>query len=126
MKQSVQYGSLVAVILGIAALLPAFILGAAALLPGPSFAADPAQLALGKKLFTQSAVPACAVCHALKDAGSQGAIGPALDELKPDAARVAKALRDGIGQMPSYKATLNEAQIQALAAYVAKATGASK
>ncbi len=104
----------------------AVLFGAASLWSLAAAAADPAQLALGKKLFMQSAVPACAVCHALKDAGSQGAIGPALDELRPDAARVAKALRDGIGQMPSYKATLNEAQIQALAAYVASATGAAK
>ena len=47
---------------------------------------------LGKKLFTTLAVPACAVCHTLKDAGAEGAVGPVLDELKPDAARVSKAL----------------------------------
>ncbi|MGH8846348.1 MAG: c-type cytochrome, partial [Polaromonas sp.] len=40
---------------------------AAAGLPG--YAADNAeQLALGKKLFSQAATPACAVCHTLKDA----------------------------------------------------------
>lgn len=81
---------------------------------------------LGKDLFTKTAVPACALCHALKDAGAEGAVGPSLDELKPDAARVAKALRNGIGQMPSYKATLTEAQIAALAAYVNKASAAAK
>ncbi len=81
---------------------------------------------LGQDLFTKTAVPACALCHALKDAGAEGAVGPSLDELKPDAARVAKALRNGIGQMPSYKATLTEAQIAALAAYVSKASGAAK
>lgn len=81
---------------------------------------------LGKDLFTKTAVPACALCHALKDAGAEGAVGPSLDELKPDAARVAKALRNGIGQMPSYKATLTEAQIAALAAYVSKASAAAK
>jgi len=86
---------------------------------------DAAQLALGKKLFMQTAVPACAVCHTLKDAGASGAIGPVLDELKPDAQRVAKALRNGIGQMPSYKASLSEAQILALAQYVSRASGAS-
>jgi len=92
----------------------------------PARAADDAdQLALGKKLFMQAAVPACAVCHALKDAGASGAIGPALDELKPDAQRVAKALRNGIGQMPSYMASLSEAQILALAHYVSRASGAS-
>jgi sulfite dehydrogenase len=74
----------------------------------------------GRTLFT-SVTPACALCHTLKDAGATGAVGPSLDELKPDAARVAKALRTGIGQMPAF-AHLTEAQIQALARYVEKAT----
>ena len=92
----------------------------------PAHAADAAdQLALGKKLFSQ-AVPACAVCHTLKDAGSEGAIGPVLDELKPNAARVANALRNGVGNMPAYKASLSEEQILALARYVAKASGAAQ
>lgn len=91
----------------------------------PAFA-DDAQLALGKRLFTQGAVPSCAVCHTLKDAGTEGQVGPVLDELKPDAARVAAALRNGVGSMPSFKATLSEEQIAALAKYVAAATGASK
>ncbi|MES2947333.1 MAG: cytochrome c [Pseudomonadota bacterium] len=93
--------------------------------PAGAFA-DPAQLALGKELFTRGAVPSCAICHTLKDAGSEGAVGPVLDELKPDAKRVATALRNGIGQMPSFAGQLTEAQIQALAAYVAAASGAGK
>lgn len=74
----------------------------------------------GRKLF-RSVTPACAACHTLKDAGATGEIGPSLDELKPDAARVVKALRNGIGQMPAFP-QLTEAQIQALARYVEKAT----
>ncbi|PPE70629.1 c-type cytochrome [Caldimonas thermodepolymerans] len=81
------------------------------------------KFALGKRLFLEGATPACAVCHALKDAGSEGAIGPELDEIRPDAARVARALRSGLGVMPSYAATLTEAQIDALAHYVSKASG---
>jgi sulfite dehydrogenase len=92
----------------------------------PAGAQDDARLKLGKELFSTGALPACAVCHTLKDAGAEGAVGPVLDELKPDAARVAKALRDGIGQMPSYRATLNDEQIAALAAYVSKVTGAAR
>jgi cytochrome c6 len=92
-----------------------------------AFAADDAaQLALGRKLFTQAAVPACALCHTLKDAGSEGAVGPVLDEIRPDATRVAAALRNGVGQMPSYRETLSEEQIAALARYVSKASGAAK
>jgi mono/diheme cytochrome c family protein len=101
-----------------------FCLAASAALP--AWAADDAdQLALGKKLFMQGAVPACSVCHTLKVAGANGAIGPVLDELKPDVQRVAKALRNGIGQMPSYRASLSEAQILALAQYVSRASGAA-
>lgn len=88
---------------------------------GACAADEAAQMALGKKLFATT-TPACALCHTLKDAGAEGAVGPVLDELKPDAARVAKALRDGLGAMPSFKATLSEEQIAALALYVAKAS----
>lgn len=91
-----------------------------------ALAADDAQFALGKQLFTQAAVPACALCHTLQDAQSTGAIGPVLDELKPDAARVAQALRNGLGQMPSYGGQLSEAQIAALALYVSRASGGAK
>ncbi len=79
----------------------------------------------GKKLFMNGAVPACALCHTLKHAGAVGEIGPALDELKPDAVRVEKAIRNGIGQMPA-NTTLSDAQIKLLAQYVARATGAEK
>lgn len=74
----------------------------------------------GRKLFT-SVTPACALCHALKDAEATGAVGPSLDELKPDRDRVVKALKNGIGQMPAFP-HLSEAQVQALATYVAGAT----
>lgn len=101
------------------------ILWAAALLFGsPAHAADETvQMMQGKVLFT-TAVPACAICHTLKDAGAEGAVGPILDEIKPDFARVVKALRNGLGNMPSYKAILTEDQIAALAHYVSKASGA--
>ncbi len=100
-----------------------------ALLAGaaPALAADEAAtLRLGRELFTKNAVPACALCHTLKDAGSEGAVGPVLDELKPDAARVMAALRNGIGQMPPYGDKLKPDEIAALAAYVAKASGATR
>ncbi|GIX24450.1 MAG: cytochrome c [Caldimonas sp.] len=84
------------------------------------------RLALGKQLFLRGATPACAVCHTLADAGAQGAVGPSLDELRPDAQRVAKAVRNGIGVMPSYEQTLSPTQIEALALYVAHATGAKR
>ena len=75
----------------------------------------------GRKLFTKTAVPACAVCHTLKNAGATGEIGPSLDELKPDASRVEKAVRNGIGQMPAFK-SLSDEDVKALAAYVERVT----
>lgn len=85
--------------------------------------ASDAQLQRGKELFVSKAVPACAVCHTLKDAGSQGAIGPNLDELKPSADRIMKVLKEGKGAMPSFASSLNHEDMEAVAAYVVKATG---
>jgi sulfite dehydrogenase len=87
--------------------------------PQEPAAADP--LAQGRQLFTAAATPPCALCHTLRDAGAQGTVGPVLDTLQPDAARVATVLRDGSGTMPSYRASLSPAQIEALALYVAAA-----
>jgi len=79
-----------------------------------------AQMALGKLLFTKNATPACALCHTLKDAQSEGAVGPVLDEIKPDADRVTRALRNGLGNMPAFP-QLSEAEIKALSVYVSRA-----
>ena len=87
---------------------------------------DAALMALGKTLFTVGAVPPCATCHTLKDAGATGAIGPSFDDLQPAADRVVAALKSGIGAMPSYSASLSEAQMRALARYVAKASGGAR
>lgn len=89
-------------------------------------AADADVLAQGKALFLQGAAPPCAVCHTLKDAGASGAIGPVLDELQPDADRVISAMKNGIGLMPSFRTTLDDAQMRALARYVSKASGGAK
>ena len=103
-------------------------IAAAALLPLAGAAAGVAAaqdvMQEGRKLFT-TAAPACALCHTLRDAGATGEIGPVLDELRPDAARVEKALRNGIGQMPAFTATLSDDQIRTLAQYVARASGAA-
>jgi cytochrome c6 len=120
-------GRLAGVVLrGLGAFAAAGLIAALAL-PESARSADDAQvLSQGKALFTGGAAPPCGLCHTLKDAGTAGAIGPPLDEIQPDAARVATALRNGIGAMPSYKATLKEEQILALARYVAKASGGAK
>jgi sulfite dehydrogenase len=87
---------------------------------------DANELQLGKTLFTAGANPPCASCHTLKDAGATGAVGPVLDDLQPTVDRVVTALKSGIGMMPSYQSSLSEAQMRALARYVAKASGGAR
>ena len=101
-------------------------LAAGPAMPGAVLASDAATIERGAKVFA-TVQPACKVCHTLQAAGADGQVGPVLDELRPDAARVLRALRAGIGVMPSYAAILSEADMQALAAFVAQAAaGAAK
>jgi sulfite dehydrogenase len=87
---------------------------------------DAALMALGKTLFTVGAVPPCALCHTLKDAGATGAIGPVFDDLQPGPDQVIAALKSGIGAMPSYRGSLSDEQMRALARYVSKASGGAR
>jgi mono/diheme cytochrome c family protein len=70
----------------------------------------------GKQVFASAG---CGGCHTLKAAGSNGNVGPNLDQLKPAAATVAHQVEVGGGPMPSFKATLSPKQIQDVAAFVA-------
>lgn len=92
---------------------------------GTCGAADLAELARGKEVFS-TIQPACATCHTLQAAGAEGQIGPVLDELKPDAARVLRALKAGIGVMPSYAERMSERDMKAVASFVAHAAGGGK
>jgi mono/diheme cytochrome c family protein len=76
----------------------------------------------GKDIYLAKAQPNCGVCHTLADAGSQGAVGPNLDVLKPTEAQVSQAISQGVGIMPSFGAQLSSDEIAALAAYVAETT----
>jgi mono/diheme cytochrome c family protein len=74
----------------------------------------------GKLIFTQS----CGTCHTLKDAGTNGQIGPVLDQLKPDKKRVLAAIKNGgtgSGTMPANIVTGKEAQD--VADYVSSVAG---
>lgn len=76
----------------------------------------------GRAVFLEGMQPSCGSCHSLADAGSNGVIGPALDGMQPDAARVARAVREGVGVMPAMEGALTDAQIADVAAYVAEVT----
>ena len=78
-----------------------------------------ASAAEGKQVFTQN----CGGCHTLADAGTNGQVGPNLDDLKPDEATVERQVTDGGGRMPAFKGRLSAAQIKAVATYVSSVAG---
>jgi mono/diheme cytochrome c family protein len=82
--------------------------------PTPAAAGDP-----GEAVFSSS----CASCHTLAAAGASGAVGPNLDERKPDAATVSAIVTSGSGSMPSFSGRLSDAEIEAVAQYVATSAG---
>lgn len=87
---------------------------------GPAVAEEPDFAAAGRKLFVQG-VPgqvSCALCHTLAHAASTGTVGPDLNDLRPDAGQVEKAVREGLGPMPAFT-WLTDEQIRLLARYVA-------
>lgn len=75
---------------------------------------------LGRKVFNELAQPPCALCHTLQAAGAAGSVGPSLDDLRPDKARVLEAVRKGVGVMPPFAGKLTAEQIEAVAEFVAK------
>jgi cytochrome c6 len=87
-----------------------------------AYAQDEATTKLGKQVFQELAGPPCGLCHTLKDAEAEADIGPSLDELKPDAARTEKAVKNGIGVMPAFP-TLTDEQVKAVSVYVAGVAG---
>jgi mono/diheme cytochrome c family protein len=68
-----------------------------------------------KALFTAN----CAACHTLSAAGSSGTVGPNLDQSTMDLAAIEQQITNGGGGMPPFKGTLTDAQIKALAKWVA-------
>lgn len=81
-----------------------------------------AEAATGRDIFLSQVQPACGVCHTLSDAGTSGAIGPNLDTLKPSQDQVMRAVRQGVGAMPTFGAQLNENEMRALSVYVSEVT----
>ena len=74
----------------------------------------------GKELFTQN----CGSCHTLSAANANGTVGPNLDQLKPDAASVQAAIKNGgtgSGAMPPN--IVNGQKAKQIADFVAAAAG---
>ena len=77
--------------------------------------ADP-KMELGLDVYNDKAQ--CGMCHALQAAGSEGQIGPDLDQLKPSMPQVIAAVTNGIGVMPPFEAILSSEEIEAVAYFV--------
>ncbi len=75
--------------------------------------------AAGEAVFASAG---CGGCHALEAAGASGAVGPNLDDAKPDAALVVDRVTNGAGVMPPFGGDLSEQQIKDVAAYVVAST----
>ncbi len=93
--------------------------GAVAGTGAPPAEPPPGQAADGKTIFTAN----CAGCHTLADAGTTGTVGPNLDESRPSRALAVDRVANGRGAMPAFKDTLDRAQIEAVADYVASVAG---
>ena len=76
-------------------------------------------VAAGKDVFTAN----CGGCHTLADAGTNGGVGPNLDDLAPDAQTVSDQVTSGGGSMPSFADKLSADDIANVAAYVSSVAG---
>jgi cytochrome c553 len=75
--------------------------------------------AAGEAIFAQNG---CGSCHTLEAAGASGTIGPNLDEAQPDFDLAVDRVTNGSGAMPSFGDSLDEQQINDVAAYVVEST----
>ena len=84
---------------------------------------NPGDPAAGKEVYASAG---CGTCHTLEDAGSNGQVGPNLDEARPDYEQVVEYVTNGKGAMPSFKDRLSEEDIQNVANYVSDVTGSGE
>lgn len=85
--------------------------------PGPAPPGGPAD---GKAIFASAG---CSSCHTLAAAGASGTVGPNLDDAKPSKELALDRITNGLGGMPAFKGQLSEAQIEAVATFVADNAG---
>ena len=83
-----------------------------------SFADD--KMTLGLEVYNNKAQ--CGVCHTLQSAGSEGQIGPNLDQINVQMSKIIYAVTNGIGVMPPWEGILTNEEIEAVAYYVFNST----
>jgi cytochrome c553 len=69
----------------------------------------------GAAVFAEAS---CGSCHTFNAAGSNGKVGPNLDEASPSFDEVVKKVKSGGGGMPSFEGDLTEQEIRDVAEYV--------
>ena len=84
--------------------------------PAPAPSGD---AAAGSALYAEAG---CGNCHTLADAGSDGAIGPNLDDSQSSFELAVERMTNGSGAMPSFSGQLGEDGINDVAAYVVSVT----
>ena len=77
-------------------------------------------VAAGEEVF---ATAGCGGCHTLAAAGTNGSVGPNLDDASPSSDKVVERVTNGQGAMPSFKDDLSAQQINDVAAYVSSSVG---
>ena len=78
------------------------------------------KMELGLKVYNNKAM--CGTCHVLQAAGSDGNIGPNLDQLKLQLDQIIYAVTNGIGVMQAWEGILTQEEIEAVAYYVFNST----
>jgi mono/diheme cytochrome c family protein len=73
----------------------------------------------GAKIYASSG---CGGCHTLDADGSSGAVGPNLDQSKPDPALTINRVTNGAGAMPAFEGQLSDQEIADVAQYVVEST----
>jgi mono/diheme cytochrome c family protein len=74
----------------------------------------------GESIFASAG---CGGCHTLAAAGSNGTVGPNLDDARPSKELALDRITNGRGGMPSFKGQLSEEQIDAVATFVTENAG---
>ncbi len=85
--------------------------------------ADEAKMKKGLEIFNETA--ACAACHVLKAAGSEGNIGPNLDTVSMTIDSVIDMVTNGLGVMPAFgeDEILTKEEIEILYYFVVNSEG---
>jgi cytochrome c553 len=82
---------------------------------------DRAVAAPGAKVWDDAG---CGTCHTLAAADSEGKTGPNLDDIRPNAERVERQVRNGGNGMPAFDDKLSDEEIRQVADFVATSAGA--